>query len=133
VSSALSLSSSTFSEFIVKFALKHTGTHVRPTGIFTLNMAEGGEPRLKCGRHGCVNVERRSGEFLRCSRCKATFYCSRECQKEDYCKGHSACALKGLLAAAEEGPLTAGGCKQVRCSPSGRLKLHTDKCERLLC
>jgi hypothetical protein len=77
-------------------------------------MATAVEGPRACGKRGCGNLDvDGAGEFLRCSRCLATFYCSRECQKEDYCKGHSACALKGVQAAADGGPLPAGICKQV--------------------
>jgi hypothetical protein len=76
-------------------------------------MADDAEESRTCGRRGCGNIEQRGNPFLKCSRCKSTVYCSRECQREDYCKGHSACALKGVQAAAEDGPLTAGACKQV--------------------
>jgi hypothetical protein len=91
------------------------------------DMAADEAPRT-CGRRGCENVEQGANAFLKCSRCKCTAYCSRECQKEDYCKGHSACAVTGVQAAAEAGPLTAGACKQVRLA----IRVQIDECCNLL-
>lgn len=38
----------------------------------------------KCSRAGCSNTESKVAEFKRCSACHQVWYCTRECQKDDW-------------------------------------------------
>ena len=51
----------------------------------------------KCASCGVMkNDEMR---FYKCARCKATHYCSKECQKDHWKSHKKECALKGLVCA----------------------------------
>jgi len=41
----------------------------------------------RCGNK-CLRTENFKGRFGCCTRCKAVYYCSRKCQKEDWKRGH---------------------------------------------
>jgi hypothetical protein len=42
---------------------------------------------------GCAFCGKKDGSFMKCSRCKAANYCSKECQKGDWKKHKGACKL----------------------------------------
>ncbi|KAG2180011.1 hypothetical protein INT43_003798, partial [Umbelopsis isabellina] len=47
-----------------------------------------------CSNPACDKKESTKGEYLRCSACKKSSYCSRECQKDHWKNGHKAvCSL----------------------------------------
>ena len=54
--------------------------------------------RDKEGEH-CANCDKSSLDLKCCSRCKVTYYCSKECQREHWKKGnHKAVCEEGVLA-----------------------------------
>jgi len=46
---------------------------------------------FQCANEGCINIEQQPKEFSTCSRCKATYYCSRECQTADWKRHKNEC------------------------------------------
>jgi len=48
-------------------------------------------PARKCSNPACTKSENKRGDFKKCSRCKAAFYCSKECQSTDWPKHKNIC------------------------------------------
>jgi len=39
---------------------------------------------MRCSNATCNKLEEKRGDFKRCGACKNAFYCSKECQNEDW-------------------------------------------------
>ncbi|KAF9905677.1 hypothetical protein BX616_000946 [Lobosporangium transversale] len=61
--------------------VKKAGMQVEPQQVDSLGLR-------KCGARGCENKEIKIDQFQRCAKCKKVFYCSRNCQVEDWKARH---------------------------------------------
>ena len=87
-----------------------------PAASGKCDIAEAQQQPRECGL--CHAKEPTPNAFSRCSQCKRAYYCSRECQKQDYYVGHSVCVLDHLRSKLAEGLLTKALVKQVRAAPA---------------
>jgi hypothetical protein len=81
-----------------KGIVKHTGRRV-PQGYVVLEMVEVLVPEeelIRACSHCQIYEEVDKARFARCGKCKAKFYCSRECQAADWKAGHKKYCREGF-------------------------------------